>query len=402
MRGDRVHNLRRLAVSPRQLRADDRVRALDLVVDRLADVVQQRGTPRLLLIQPELRRHVPADERRFDRMKQDVLRVAVAIFETPQQFDQLRMDAVYADVEDRLLSGFAYDLVELLFRLTHDFLDPARMDASVGEQFVQRHLGDLATGWIVSRDHDRLVRVIDDEIDAGRRLPRAAVPPLAADDAALDVVARQRHDGHRALGDEISRQPLDRERDDLLAFAHRFLARLLFDNADALGGFVLRLFDHLIHKASLRFLVRHAGDPLDLLPRLDGEAVVLGLFVLGVLLACLKRLLASLDLRLSLFDRLDSLIQTLLFANQALFQILQLSPRLAQFFLEVELRLDVLLFTLDLGLFPDRGRFFFRLFNDAPGIGARLLELVLLLLISDPRNCKKNEGSDNKARDSSC
>src|ERR1043166_3411584 len=153
---------------------------------------------------------------------------------------------------------------------------------------------------------------------------------------------------------------------------------------------------------SLKTREKNAEDKQSEYDRLDGEAVVLGLFVLGVLLACLKRLLASLDLRLSLFDRLDSLIQTLLFANQALFQILQLSPRLAQFFLEVELRLDVLLFTLDLGLFPDRGRFFFRLFNDAPGIGARLLELVLLLLISDPRNCKENEGSDNKARDSSC
>src|SRR5438093_1280577 len=53
---DGVHDLRRLAVLAGDLAADDRVRSFHLVGERLADVVQQRGAARLLLVETELGR----------------------------------------------------------------------------------------------------------------------------------------------------------------------------------------------------------------------------------------------------------------------------------------------------------------------------------------------------------
>ena len=57
MRRDRVYDLRRLAVLARDLAADQRVRAFDLVRQRLADIVQQGGAARLLFVEPQLGRH---------------------------------------------------------------------------------------------------------------------------------------------------------------------------------------------------------------------------------------------------------------------------------------------------------------------------------------------------------
>jgi hypothetical protein len=83
------------------------VRALDLVCQGLADIVQERGAAGLLFVEPEFGRHRAAQERRLQRMHQHVLRVAVPVLQHPQQLDQFRMDAVDADLDDRALAGLA-------------------------------------------------------------------------------------------------------------------------------------------------------------------------------------------------------------------------------------------------------------------------------------------------------
>ena len=138
MRGDGIDDLRRFTVLARQLRADDRVRTFDFMIHGLADIVQQRGPARLFFIQTQLRRHRTANERRFDGMEQHVLRVTVTILEPAQELDDLRMNAVNTDIENRLLTGLANRLVELLLRFAHDFFDTAGMNAAVGDQFFQR------------------------------------------------------------------------------------------------------------------------------------------------------------------------------------------------------------------------------------------------------------------------
>src|SRR5260370_13851219 len=152
MSRDRIHYLRRLAVLARNLSADQRVRALDLVRQRLADIMQQLGAPRLLLVESELGRHRSAYERRFDRMHQHILRVAVAILEHPKQLDQFRMDSVHADFDNRALSGLANRFLDLLLGLAHDFLDTSRMNPSLRDELFERNSRYLATDRIVARD----------------------------------------------------------------------------------------------------------------------------------------------------------------------------------------------------------------------------------------------------------
>ena len=73
------------------------------------------------------------------------------------------------------------------------------------------------------------------------------------------------HDRDGALGDELARQALDRDRDDLLGLAVGLLARLLLDQADVLGGLVLGLIHHLLDQLLARLVARQAGRLLELL-----------------------------------------------------------------------------------------------------------------------------------------
>ena len=72
------------------------------------------------------------------------------------------------------------------------------MDASVGHELLEREPRDLAAHRIEARHDDRVGRVVDDDVDAGRELERANVSALAADDAPLHFVVRQRDGRHRA------------------------------------------------------------------------------------------------------------------------------------------------------------------------------------------------------------
>ena len=88
------------------------------------------------------------------------------------------MDAVDADFEDGLLAGLADVVVDLLLGLAHHLLDAARMNAPVGDQPLERRRGDLAADRVETGDHHRLRRVVDDQVDAGRRLEGADVAAL--------------------------------------------------------------------------------------------------------------------------------------------------------------------------------------------------------------------------------
>ena len=85
---DRVADLRGLAVPPRDVRPDQSVRSLHLMGEGLADVVQKSRAPRLLRVQPELARHDAADEGGLDRMRQDVLPVAVPILQHAEELHE--------------------------------------------------------------------------------------------------------------------------------------------------------------------------------------------------------------------------------------------------------------------------------------------------------------------------
>ena len=86
----RVRDGLALAVAAGEVAADQRVRALDLVRDRLADVVQQRGAARGLGGGAELVGHHRRQVRALDRVREHVLPVAGAVLQAAEDLRRAR------------------------------------------------------------------------------------------------------------------------------------------------------------------------------------------------------------------------------------------------------------------------------------------------------------------------
>ena len=159
------------------------------------------------------------------------------------------MEIVQAELEGDRRAFLAHRLVGLVLDLLDDFLDARRMDAAVGDQPLDRLLRDLAAVRIEAGEDDRAGRVVDDQIDAGGELERADVAPLAADDAALEIVARQIDDRDRRLDRVLGGAALDGFGDVLLGAVGGRLARLGVEPLEQVGGVVPRVALDLLDAA---------------------------------------------------------------------------------------------------------------------------------------------------------
>ena len=119
-------------------------------------------------------------------------------------------------------------------------------------------LRDLAAVRIEAREDDRARRVVDDEVDAGGELERADVAPLAADDAPLQVVARQVDDRHGGLDRVLGGAALDGLGDVLLGAVGGRLARLGVEALEQVGGVVPRVGLDVLERAG-PWLRRRSG-----------------------------------------------------------------------------------------------------------------------------------------------
>src|SRR5436190_1508551 len=229
MRLDRVHDTVGFPVALGIARRDERVRALFLVRQRLAEVVQQRRPFRGLDAGAELGGHDARQVHDLERVLEDVLAVTRSEFEAAEDLHELLVKLAAMRLEDGLLAGLTDEVVDLGLRLVVRLLYPGGMDASVLEQLLERQLRDLAPHAVERREDDRLRRVVDDEVDAGEVLERADVAALPPDDPALHVVGGKLDDRHRRFGGVAGRDTLQRVGDEVPGTSPRLDLRLLLE-----------------------------------------------------------------------------------------------------------------------------------------------------------------------------
>ena len=145
---------------------------------------------------PSSLRHDAGQPGHLGRVREHVLAVARAELQPAHQAEDLGMQVVEAQLERDGLAFLADGLLRLVLHLLDDLLDARRMDAPVGDEALDGLLGDFAAVGVETREDDGAGRVVHDQIDAGRQFERADVAAFAADDAALQVVARQVDDRH--------------------------------------------------------------------------------------------------------------------------------------------------------------------------------------------------------------
>ena len=257
VRRNRVDDSGLLAVFLREIRSDDRVGPFLFLTQTFAHIMHERATAGQADVQLQLRRHNPADECRFPRVIEIVLAVACAVFQTTKEFDNFRMHAGNTELEEDLLCFLDHQLIDILLDPLHDFLNPGRMDPSIGYEAFQRHLRDFPAQGIESGDHHRFGCLIHHQVHAGHGFERPDIAPFPADNAALHAVIRNRHDGNRGFGDIVPGDPLNRTGDDFFRLAIRSLLGLILNALDHLGRIEFRFLFHLKHNRRLGLIGRH-------------------------------------------------------------------------------------------------------------------------------------------------
>ncbi len=318
VRLDGVDDLRALAVATGEVGADDGVRALDLVVDRFAEVVQKAGALGRGLVEAELGGHDAAERGDLDGVREDVLAEGGAVAQRAQGLHELGVQVVDAGVEGGLLAGLADALVDEGLGLLVELLDAGGVDAAVGDEVLERDAGGLAANGVEARQRHGLGGVVDDERDARDLLERADVAPLAADDAALEVVGGDVDGGHRDLAGLVGGAALNGGRDDLAGGLVGLGADVLLALAQNLGLLADGLGAYAVEELGVGFVAGEAGDALEL-----GDA--LGLEGVEVDLALVELALEAGELVVATVEDVVAAIEGLLALHDATLHVLELA-----------------------------------------------------------------------------
>jgi hypothetical protein len=218
---------------------------------------------RHLDVRPELLGHHASQVRYLDRVGEHVLAVGGAVLQRAQQPDQVPVHAPGdLGVVERLPSCRLHLLLDVLSGLGDDLLYAARVDPPVLHEPLHRDPRDLTPHGVEARDDDRLWRVVDDDVDAGRRLEGPDVAPLAPYDPSLHVVGRERYRLYGRLRGEVRGKPLHSRGDKTASFCVRLLLCLHCPLEHQAAHPVLQLRLQTGEKPPLGLLPRETGDLL--------------------------------------------------------------------------------------------------------------------------------------------
>ncbi len=245
----------------------------------------------------------------LDGVLEHVLSVAGAEMQAADEAHDLRVEPRDTRLKAGLLGGFLEALLDVLLGLLDRLLDAARVDAAVGEQALEGHAGGLTPHGVEAGQHDGLGGIVHDEVNARELLEGADVAALAADDAALHLIAGQRHDRDGGLSGLLDGTALDGLADDPGGLAAALLAGLALGAGNDDGRLARDLLLDFVQQGILGFLGRQVRDLL------EGQAALLD-EVEGFLLFGFQTALAVLEL-------LSVLVQVLFLALDNVFAFFQ-------------------------------------------------------------------------------
>ena len=134
---------------------------------------------------------------------QDVLPITCAELQSPEQLNQVRVQALDVRFIGDTFAFFAHDHVEFLLGFLNDFFDARGVNATVFEQLAQRQARYFTADRIMTRQCHRVWGIVDDNVDAGNLFKGADIAAFTSDDASFDFFGRQWNGRYRDFGDII-------------------------------------------------------------------------------------------------------------------------------------------------------------------------------------------------------
>ncbi len=235
---------------------------------------------------------------------------------------------MHAHLEYSTLPRLADLRIDILLGLCHHFLNAGRMDASIGNQALQRDAGNLPADGVKAGEYNRLRRIIDNKINAGRRFKRFNIAPLAANNTPLHLVIGQGDHRYGAVGHMVGCATLYGQANDVAGAFVGFLPGLGLNIANQQGGVVLRAALHGLHEDSARLFVGQTRYTLQLLE-------LFGVGLLNLLLNVLNFLTRLVELFFLTFQRGQFAVDRVFLLYDSAFHALNLGTPVAYFFVDL-------------------------------------------------------------------
>ena len=178
--------------------ADVHMSAGDFMINRFADVVQQRAGARHLRIGPQFLCDHSGQMGHFHRMLKHILTVTGAKIQPSQNHNDAWIQIKHIGLVSRLLTFFFDDFGNIFFGLDHHLLNFCRMNPAVQNQIFQRHFGDLSANRIKRRQRDRAGRIVNNHFHAGGFFKGPDIAAFLADNFTFDIIGG---DFHHRRGD---------------------------------------------------------------------------------------------------------------------------------------------------------------------------------------------------------
>ena len=214
-------------------------------------------------------------------MGQSVLTKAGAVLQPADQLDQVGVQAMDAQLHHRTLALALHLQFQIVAALFHRLLDAGGVDTAIADQTLQRHAGHLAAGLVKGGQGDGFRGIIDDQIHAGSGLQCADVAALAADDAALHLIAGQRYHADGGLAAMVGSAAADGLSDEVAGDVIAVFLQVGLVGSNAHSLFVGQLLVHLVQQHLAGVLLTQAGQRFQTLHLLGAQSIDLCQTLLG-------------------------------------------------------------------------------------------------------------------------
>ena len=212
---DGVDDLVALPVPARQFSAHGRMRPLDTRGEGLADVVQECRSSTHLGIRPDLGGKLGSQTPTLDAVGQHVLAVGGPKPQRPDDGAQRIGELGDVQLAEGIVGCRQTHVLDLLHGSSMCLLDTSGMDPAIGDETLQRGLGNFTTHGVETAHQDDAGGVVNNDRGTSRLLDGTDVATLTADDPALHGIGRQVDDGHHGISSHLTGMSFDGRGNDV-------------------------------------------------------------------------------------------------------------------------------------------------------------------------------------------
>ncbi len=240
------------------------MRSFDLVINCFPNIMHETSFTSSGYIRPQFSGKCSREIGYFERVKQNILLVAIAIAQPSENVEEFRMKARYTSFIGCRFSRFLDLVIDFLTSFCYRFFDTGWMDTTIIDQFFQSNLGHFTSDRIKTGNDNRFRRIVYDKLHSSFLFERSDIATFLTNNLTLDVIGRNSDSRRSKFRHMRTGVLLNHGRHDLEGSLLKRIMSLVFKLGHSLDQSIFAFILDELHEALFSFLMREFGYPLKL------------------------------------------------------------------------------------------------------------------------------------------